>query len=120
MTETALDKQRRWSRDAKRKRTGTCRRCGGVTRYGGKTGRAVASVCATCLPDVNRERGLERRGTVGKTAAILDYLSEPRTYSDVRDEFGMADGYASSMLDRLRKYGLIRRISRGVYQRVER
>lgn len=41
------ERNRRASREAKRRRTGVCRECGGVTRYNGH-GRAVSDLCATC------------------------------------------------------------------------
>lgn len=47
------EQSRRASREAKRRRTGVCARCGGETRYAGKSS-AVADVCASCAPDAYR------------------------------------------------------------------
>lgn len=42
------ERDRQLSRAAKRRRTGTCRECGGVTRYNGQHGKAVSDLCKNC------------------------------------------------------------------------
>jgi hypothetical protein len=115
----SYEKGLRLSREAKRRRKGTCRSCGRETPYHGH-GKSVSDLCSMCSRAQERERGLRRRGTTGKTAAMLKYLDRPRRRADFRDHFGMTKGYADAMIGRLLKYGLIERVSRGVYQRVEK
>lgn len=42
------ERQRRLSREAKRRRTGICVDCGGLTRYNGTNGQDVSKRCASC------------------------------------------------------------------------
>ena len=51
------ERDRVLSRAAKKRRAGVCEDCGGPTRYGGRNGQPVSSVCARC----NRARGLASR-----------------------------------------------------------
>jgi hypothetical protein len=113
----AKENERRASREAKRKRTGTCRVCGAVTRYSGRDGRAVSELCPT---HAAQESGAKRRGTGSNQARVLDYISEPRRYSEIRDNLGISDAMMGTTIHRLLEYGLIERVSRGVYVRVEK
>jgi hypothetical protein len=42
------DRQRAAAREAKRRRTGTCRGCGATTRYNGHAGIAISEWCLSC------------------------------------------------------------------------
>lgn len=101
----------RLSREAKRRRTGTCRVCGAVTRYAGKPGKPVSELCPE---HAARENGERQRGTGALQLRILDYLSEPRRYSEIRAEMGVDIGMS---LHRLLRYGKVERVKRGVYVR---
>ena len=113
MTETSYEKQLRWSREAKRKRTGTCRVCGAETRYAGRPGEPVSELCPTHAAE---ESGRRRIGKGETQVRLLAFLSEPRRYSEIRAEFGAATPMA---IHRLLGHGLIERVSRGVYVRTE-
>lgn len=53
------------SREAKRRRSGTCRRCGGETRYSGNAGKGVSDLCEACAHEEQREsRGWTREAVV--------------------------------------------------------
>lgn len=92
---------------------GVCERCGAPTD--GSNGRDKAPpVCASCAPLVY-DFGASRRGKGPVTARTLAFLSEPHRFSEIRDYLGVSNGYASSHLHRLVRFGLVRRVSRGVY-----
>lgn len=114
------ERQRRMSHDAKRRRVGVCERCGAETRYNGKTTRGPSSLCKFCGEATNADRGVLKRGTGTVGPLVLDYLEQPRRHGEVARHAGITAGYASDILHRLRSYGLIRRVSRGVYVRVEK
>src|SRR3990172_857896 len=44
----AAEKDRQYSREAKRRRTGICKDCGGQTPYHGKRGKTVSDLCRAC------------------------------------------------------------------------
>ncbi len=48
MSRTAYERHKAASREAKRRRTGRCRVCGGPTRYNGKHGKGASEVCHSC------------------------------------------------------------------------
>ena len=106
----------RLSREAKRRRTGTCRVCGVTTRYSGHAGKAVSDLCPAHAAQAN---GARLRGSGPLAQKILAYLDEPRRFSEIRDELGMGHNTVSPMLNKLVRYGLIERVSRGVYVRVK-
>lgn len=108
----------RLSREAKRKRTGTCRVCGGETRYAGKKGNAVSVQCKHCAAGAMRELNIARRGTGPTISRVLAYLSEPRSVSQVSAKMKITREHASVQLRRLIRYGKVRRVSRGVYERI--
>jgi hypothetical protein len=106
----------RTSREAKRRRTGTCEDCGEPTRYNGHTVNGPSRYCEPCG---HQRQGLSLRGR-GFTGEVLAYLSEPRRFSEIRNHFGISSGYTGMILvGRLMPYGLVTRLSRGVYQRTD-
>jgi hypothetical protein len=48
----------------------------------------------------------------------LAFLEEPRRYKDIREHLGVSAVHASVLLNRLVRYGKVRRVRRGVYERV--
>lgn len=108
------------SRDRKRALRGTCHRCGQETRYGGKklSGNLGVSIyCAACNAVISAERAKTMRGhgsTVGRIIALLE--NHPARYSEIRDTCEISNQRLGGALDRLLKYGLIERPSRGLYQ----
>jgi len=64
-------KSRRWSREAKQRRTGTCEDCGAETRYNGRTTHGASSLCLRCA----QRRDAERR-TVWTRARIIAAIQE--------------------------------------------
>lgn len=106
------------SREAKRRRTGQCVDCGATTRYGGQAKtRTVSTRCVPCAQARIRAARRALRGTGPTQQKALIYLSQPRTYSELRDHLGITSGHTSFLLHKLLEYGLIERVSRGVYQR---
>jgi hypothetical protein len=104
------------SREAKRRRTGTCEDCGNPTRYNGRTTNGASRYCEPCG---HKRQGLMLRG-IGLTGEVLAYLSEPRRYSELRARFNLSEDYISQMLyQRLLPRGDVIRLSRGVYQRAD-
>lgn len=104
-------RMRRLSNEAKQRRTGRCRKCGATTRYAGH-GMDVSPTCVACA---NADIGLARRGSgpIGREAVAL--LATAHRYSEICRQLDIAPGYANVLLARLRSYGLIVRLSRGVY-----
>jgi hypothetical protein len=116
MTETRVEKSRRLSREAKRRRTGTCIDCGAVTRYAGKSS-AVSTRCPACG---NRALGLSKRGKGVFTEAALAAMRErPLREAEVAQAALVSRGYARNMIHRLTRYGLIERVERGLYRTVK-
>jgi hypothetical protein len=108
----------RLSREAKRRRTGTCVDCGGPTAYSGTpTPSERCGDCATL--HYAPIYAAARRGVGPKAGAALTYLSEPRRYSELRDHLAITGAHTGVLLHRLRKYGLIERLGHGLYQRVD-
>jgi hypothetical protein len=114
---TPYERNLRLSREAKRRRTGTCSDCGAVTRYGGRKGEPVSERCFKCAAVL---AGKTKRGKGSVNRRVLLYLRKPRRYSEIRDHFGLSDGMANLTLQRLLRYGLVERVERGVYRRVEK
>lgn len=94
---------------------GVCEECGAATT--GCNGPGLAPpLCLRCTAKV---RGKAQRGTGHVTESVLEFLSEPRRFSEIQAFLGVTSDYASSMIyQRLLPYGLIERVSRGVYRRV--
>lgn len=107
----------RLSREAKRRRTGTCSECGGVTRYNGRNGRAVSDLCHTCS---SRRQGDYQRqfiGTGWRQRELFSLLEGgERRFTELRDSLGVSSGYMAVMLNRQMKHGLVVRVRRGVYR----
>jgi hypothetical protein len=110
----ALERNRVLSREAKRRRCGTCEECGAETRYGGKPGMAVARLCLRCA---NVKKGLERRGNgfrQQKLHTLLAANGEMR-FSDIVSAFGISSQQVFGLLLREREAGRVKRVARGRY-----
>lgn len=106
---------RRSSREAKRRRTGTCEDCGGVTRYGGAKGRPVSRLCAICSAKRN---AAARRGTGTTQKRALDFIGDgERRFMEIVNGCEITPDIGKSLMHRLLKYGLVERPRRGVYRR---
>jgi hypothetical protein len=115
-SDRAYETTLRTSREAKQRRIGSCEDCGTPTRYNGRTVNGPSRYCEPCA---HTREGLKLRGT-GLTGEVIAYLAEPRRFCEIRDHFGLYNAYLSQMLSgRLLKYGLVKRLERGVYQRTE-
>jgi len=68
------ERSRVGSRATKRRRTGTCRECGGETRYSGKHGEAVSNLCLRCWRRLEQELRRWTRDTI--IAAIQEWARE--------------------------------------------
>lgn len=109
----SIENNRRLSREAKRRRTGTCVDCGTTTRYNGH-GHSVSERCPRCA---NRVRGIAKRGSGATQARVLEVLARgPARYVEICDQAGVPRHSMGQLLGRLRRNGLIVRLSRGVYQ----
>jgi hypothetical protein len=105
----------RSSREAKRRRTGTCEDCGAVTRYGGQKGRPVSLLCVSCAQ--KRAQG-PRRGTGTTQARILDFIgADEHRFMEIVSGCGLGKGPTIAVLHRLMKIGLVERPRRGVYRK---
>ncbi|MFL5864680.1 MAG: hypothetical protein ACJ780_28620 [Solirubrobacteraceae bacterium] len=105
----------RSSREAKRRRTGVCEDCGGVTRYGGQKDAAVSRLCVSC--SARRVNG-RRRGTGPTQARILAFVGDgERRFMEIVAACGLGKGPGCSHLHRLLKLGLLERPRRGVYRK---
>ncbi len=105
----------RMSREAKRRRRGTCERCGGETRYNGDTVNGPSRVCRSCA---TRENGQRLAGTGARQRqlyAILSAAGEAR-YSSIRDALGVSNRHAAVLLTIETQAGRIERVRRGVYR----
>ena len=78
------ERNRRQSREAKRRRTGICRECGGVTLYNGrKKGTAVSTLCAACSRRLQHESRYWTRERI--IAAIQQWAAEHGRPPSARD-----------------------------------
>jgi DNA-binding MarR family transcriptional regulator len=109
------ERQKRLSREAKHRRTGECVDCGGQTRYSGKGSQPVSTRCPQCAA---RIKALSWRGTGPKNSEALRFLREngPSRMHEIRDELGVTTVRTFNILHRLMDYGLVVRVSRGVYE----
>lgn len=112
-SESALENSRRTSREAKRRRTGTCVDCGAVTRYHGR-GRGVSERCLSCAAALN---AASKIGNGEQQAAFLGLLAEHGTlrFSEAARLMGRRPQWIGQLVHRLLRHGKIRRVSRGVY-----
>lgn len=110
---------RRLSREAQKRRRGVCKSCGGETLYNGHAASGVSSYCASCNADLARERGRGLRGTGPQAQRLFALLDRkgPLRYMQIVNALGWTEGFTGAHLARLRSYGLIVRLSRGVYGR---
>lgn len=108
------DRTRRSSRDSKRRLRGRCA-CGAETGYHGRDGKRVSDRCRSCA---NTENGLAKRGTGSVQQALLALCAEPRRPVYVADALGISRSHAQVTLHRLRRYGFVERVGRGLYRTV--
>jgi biotin operon repressor len=113
--ETAIrhyEQSLRLSREAKRRVRGTCVDCGAETKYDGH-GRRAALRCSVCA---HRKSGETQRGTGRTQARILALLANgPMRFGEIQEALGTYSGFVANHVHRLRKYGLIVRLERGLY-----
>lgn len=111
------------ARDAKRRRRGTCERCGAETRYGGHKRHpgGVSRYCVPCGEFLSGERGRALRGTGPVQRKTLELLAErPHRFMEICRALGKPKGAIGPHLDRLMRYGLVVRPKRGLYALAER
>lgn len=108
------ERMRQLSREAKRRRTGTCEKCGTETRYNGHA--HVTS--RLCLPCAAAASGLARRGHGPRPRQVVDLLERQptATYTEICRHLGVVGPHAANVLNRMVRFGLIERVSRGVYR----
>lgn len=118
-TDAAVERNRRSSRDAKRRRRGLCVDCGAETRYNGSTVNGPSLRCRNCAAVA---AGRAKSGTGDQQQRLLDLLGDGRDWrrADILDALGMTGrhGWFSQLVARLLKQGLIERPRRAVYRRV--
>jgi hypothetical protein len=97
---------------------GACVDCGAPVDG---SNRDKSLVCSTCAPDHYGQARLQQRRPRGPVAAeTLAFLTTPRRFSEIRDHLGITSGHMGVTLNRLcNRYGLIRRVARGVYVRAD-
>jgi ribosomal protein S27AE len=118
-SDRTYETDRRLSREAKQRRTGTCIDCGDATRYAGH-GHVVSLRCGPCGAEQSRQLAATRRGSGPLGSRVLRFLEQPRTYTDLLAYLNGNKGLLSQLLyGRLLRYGLVTRLSRGVYQRAD-
>lgn len=104
------------SRDAKRRRTGTCKQCGGTTHLT-KTG-GLAEICGTCAPDyyapIYRDALIGRGPITERARELLADGPKPRSY--LRSALGLTQAHVSVLLVCLQKQGYVERAGPGLYQ----
>lgn len=106
-------------RERRKRYQGTCERCGAPTD--GSNGRDKAPrFCQTCaIAHYGPIFAVARRGRGPVVEQILAFTEEPRRFVEIQNHVGISAGHAASTLNRLLRYGLIQRVSRGVYLRVK-
>lgn len=113
-SQARLELNRRLSREAKRRRRGTCEICGAETRYGGKGPPGVSPLCGPCG---RRKSGETRRGNGPIQQQLRELIAGGvDRYGDLRDRLGISSQHASVALNREVKAGRVRRVSRGRYE----
>lgn len=112
LNDSYAERNRKTSREAKRRRTGRCVDCGATTHYSG--GQAPSERCVRCA---NHANGLARRGK-GKHATRIKALIRENggtaTFTQILGLFPYR-GFAGQELNRLVRYGVLLRVRRGVY-----
>jgi len=98
-------------RAVKERYRGVCQGCGASTT--GCDGPSSArQFCYRCSAAIVAKR---RIGQGPMQRRALTFLTVERGRSDICDHLGISHGYASALVDRLMKHGLIRRTRRGHY-----
>lgn len=114
-TGEAYERHLEASREAKRRRKGTCVDCGGPTSYAGKGDAAVSLRCRVCGPRYNGERA---RGTGPSQRMILEELERAGRITRQRIlELGIQRDSVSPLIASLMRNGQIVRVGRGIYER---
>lgn len=88
--------------------------CGVTTRYNGHD-KAVSDMCRPCAA---RSVQAAKRGVGGHVVrAAITFLEDgPKNRAEIREHLRITDGHVSNVLHRLVKYGLVRRVTRGLYE----
>lgn len=109
------------ARALKDRYSGTCERCGGPTS--GSNGRAAAPpVCAACAPGVYGPRyAAQLRGRGPTVARVLDFMGDgvEHRFMEIARGCGVSSDHVGQILIRLRRFGLVVRVRRGVYKKAE-
>ena len=104
------------ARERKRRMTGICEDCGGVTRYNGH-GERVSRRCAACGLRLSGEAQKAKAGTGPlqlRLHALLAAEGELR-FMAIAVALGITSGHTNVMLLRELKAGRVVRVRRGVY-----
>ena len=110
----AYERTLRQSREAKRRRRGTCEDCGAETRYNGTTINGPSRFCLKCSA---RRNGEEARGSgpmQSRLHELLEVSGELRCAAVARI-LGITTNYAMVLLLREIEHGRVVRVRRGVY-----
>jgi hypothetical protein len=118
-TEAATENNRRTSREAKRRRTGTCVDCGAGTSYSGHSEwpmhpNGASLRCPACS---KVSTGLKQRGSGHRQRQLVELLEvhERLTYMEIVGHLGTNKNHVGQLLARMRKHGIIVRVGYGVY-----
>lgn len=99
-------------RARKDKYRGRCEVCGSPTDGSAGPGRAPRF----CTHHEPRLKMKARRGTGPTQLATLDFLSTgPKRFMEIREHLQITNWHTGVHLSRLHQYGLIKRVSRGMY-----
>jgi hypothetical protein len=108
-------------RARKQKCIAPCEECGGRTstsdrrvRVRGGSRKKERQLCNACS---SRLRGERQRGTGELTERLLALLDGRRRTIEVAAELGITQNHAHVRTHQLVKFGLVERVSRGVYRR---
>jgi hypothetical protein len=102
------------SRALKERYRGQCERCGNPTS--GCHGPGLApTLCLSCSATKVAEARRGQGATVSRVLELLD--GRELRMIKIAAELGITTGHAGNALHRLLRYGLVERVSRGVYRR---
>jgi hypothetical protein len=96
--------------------SGYCAECG--CRTTGSNGYAKApDLCYRCQ---TKRAGIAKRGRGSTVSRILAFCAEqPRRYGEIRDTLDISSDQVGYALNRLVRYGLLERVTRGVYRTIQ-
>lgn len=113
-SQASYENNLRLSREAKRRRTGTCEDCGATTRYNGHTA-AVSNLCHGCAC---ARHAATRIGTGTTQARVLEFVGDgERRFTEIMRGCGLTHDHTSNLLHRMCVRGLLERPRRGVYRK---